>query len=222
MIRAISLGAVLLAAFMASSPAGATTITYSDAISMSSTNWSTSTSVPQFDPALGTLNSITFTLDGSVLGTGKFESLDASPSQVTMDLQATLKLKRPSGTVIVQTIPVFETIDNVTAFDGLQDYAGTSGKTYTDVGASSSDSVTTSTAADKALFTGTGNIVLPVTATGSSFASGPGNIVTEFHTSASTGITVVYDYTVVPEPSTLALLFAGALGLGFYGWRRRS
>jgi hypothetical protein len=195
------------------------TVTYTDSVPQTVTNWNNSVSVPLFDPSLGTLDSVSFTMTGYVQGTGQFESLDATPSTVTMDLAATLKLKRPSGSTLVISLPDFNTSDNVTAYDGITDFGGTSGKTYSNVGANDTESVNTSSPSDMTLFTGVGNITLPVSATGSSNASGPGNIVESFATTAWADVSVTYNYQVVPEPSTLALLGIGAIGL--LAWRRR-
>lgn len=201
--------------------AGATTVQYGPyAVPLSTTNWSSSVWLQMFDPALGTLNSITFGLDGHAEGTAKFESLDAGPATVTMDLSAVLKLQRPDNTDLVVTIPVAHTVDNATAFDGTIDFGGTSGKTYTGLSADKSETATTSTAADKALFTGTGLIQLPSVATGASTGSGAGNLILQFNTLASSSAWVRYDYTAVPEPSSLLALMSG-LGLMGLAIRRR-
>lgn len=202
--------------------AGASTVSYGPyAQPLSTTNWSTSITLPQFDPALGTLNSISFVLFGHVEGTAKFESMDAAPAVITMDLSAMLKLKRPDLTDLVVTIPVASTSDNASAFDGTIDFGGTSGNTYGGLSANDTESATTSTAADKALFTGLGSIVLPVTASGASTGSGAGNLLLQFQTSASAWATVTYDYTAVPEPSSLLALMSGLGVIGLAIRRKR-
>lgn len=190
--------------------AQADTISFSDFVSLAQTNWTSSVTVPQFNPSLGTLDSIEFTLDGHVEGSAGFENKDAEPATITMDLQAMLRLRRPDNSVLVLTIPVVSTIDSVTAWDGTDDYAGTSGKTYTNLSANSSDSAITTSPADIALFTGTGNITLPTTANGASTGSGAGNLLLQFSTFASAGGTVTYNYTV-PEPAAMGLLGLGGM-----------
>src|SRR5436309_2538525 len=86
------------------------------------TNFSFHILFPLFDSAMGTLNSVSITLFGDVLGTARFESLDGSPATVTTDLRATLTLTRPDTSTIVVTVPDFNTITNVTAFDGIIDF----------------------------------------------------------------------------------------------------
>jgi hypothetical protein len=213
----VAAGIVLLA----STPATAATISFSDSIPLASTSWSSSVTVSKFDPSLGTLNSITFELDGHVEGGAKFESLDSSPTTVTMNLTADIELQRPDTSTIVITTPLVQTVDSVTAYDSVLDFGGTSGKTYAGLSADDSDSaVSPPPASDLVLFTGLGNITLPVEAKGASSGSGAGNLILQFNTSASADVKVTYDYEPIPEPSTLGLLSMGIMGLLAHLWRR--
>lgn len=214
----------LILVSLAVSVVQADTLTYNYSVSLQSVGWSEDFTLPQFDPSLGTLNSITFTLQGTVNGDAKFESLDAQPSTVAMDLSSTLQLQRPGGTILVQVIPLASTVDNVGAYDGTIDFGGSSGKTYSGLSDTKTDSFISNppSASDLTLFTGTGNIILPVVATASSSSSGPGSLITQFSTKASAYATVVYDYTPVPEPTGMIAMLAGFSGLvGFVRRRRR-
>ena len=72
-----------------------------------------------------------------------------------MDLSAVIELQRPGGTLIVTAIPLFHTVDSVSAYDGVLDYGGTSGKTYANVSADKTESWTSPPpASDLVLFTG--------------------------------------------------------------------
>ncbi len=186
---------------MGASACLAGTVTHSAALPLSATNWSSSMSFPKFDSSLGCLDSVCFSLSGYVQGVGKFESLDASPATVTMNLQATLTLMRPDATTLVVTIPVAQTVDNVTAFDGVADFGGTSGKTYSALSSSSVDGGCSAAVADRTLFTGTGNIILPCTAAGSSNGSGAGNLILQFNTDASASAQVTYHYSTCATPT---------------------
>ena len=194
--------------------AGADTKTYQDSVPLAGTNWTSSITVPKFDPALGILNSIKFTLDGHVEGLAQFESEDGSPTTVTMNLSAKLKLQRPDGSLLVEVIPLVSTTDNVTAYDGTFDFDGGSGRTYSSLSNDKSDSFTSPPpASDLALFTGSGNITMPVVATVNSTVSGGGQLTAYFQTSASAQGTVVYDYTPIPEPSGMVAILAGLSSL---------
>lgn len=214
--------AMLLLVLGASMAVFAASVSYGPySVPLTNTDWTTSILLQQFDPSLGTLNSISFTLDGHAEGTAKFESEDLSPTTVTMDLSAILELQRPDLTNLVVTIPVVSTSDDVTAYDNVFDYGGTSGRTYTNLSANKSESATTSSASDKTLFTGTGFITLPVVGNGASTGSGGGNLTTQFTTQASASASVTYDYTAVPEPGSLLALASGLLPLGLLIRRKR-
>ena len=219
----ILIAVVVLAVMAASLPAGAATVSYNDTILSKTTNWIDSFTLTKFDGSLGTLNSITFTLQGTVLGDAKFESLDTSPTTVTMNLSSILTLQRPDLSTLVQVIPLCSTTDNAGPFDTVIDFVGESGKTY--IGLSNTainDFTSPPPASDLALFTGSGNIILPITATGHSTGSGSGNLLTQFSSNASALGTIVYNYTPVPEPSSMVALLAGIGGLAGLIRRRRN
>jgi len=216
---ALLLCVLLLLVFAANAYAGS--VIYTRTINMSTTNWTQNLTIPKFDTTLGTLVSVSFDLKGDVQGTAKFESLDASPTTVEMDLQAMLKLQRPDHTTLVVTLPIVSTIDDVTTFDGYQDYGGTSGRTHTNLSGTKTESATTSLAGDLVLFSGTGDIVLPVVTTGISSGSGAGNLVQQFNTSAGAEATVTYNFTTVPEPSSVLSFMSGIVGITGLMIRRR-
>lgn len=190
----------------------ADTIQFSDSVPLRPTgDWQSSVSIPRFNPSWGTLQSIEWRVTGHVQGSAGFESRDATPATVTMDVSAMLKLMRPDNSQLVLSIPLTSTLDNVTAFDGTRDYAGTSGKTYAGLSADEPQSESSSLAADLSLFTGTGNIILPFSGHGASTGSGAGQLDLNFSTDASANVDVTY--TFVPEPGALGLLGVGAICL---------
>jgi len=186
-------------------------ISFSDTVPLQITNWSETVTIPKFDPSLGFLQTIDFTLEGLVEGSAQYENLDAEPAVITLDLQAEIELQRPDLSTIAVVVPVVNVVDNASAFDGSIDFGGTSGGTFAGLSGNAMTSVTSPPPiSDLALFTGPGDIVLPVNAMGASVATGSGNVISQFMTDAMATVTVKYTY-VVPEPASLALLGMGGL-----------
>ncbi len=72
------------------------------------------------------------------------------------------------------------------------------------------------------LYDTTGSFTLGFTTTTfQAFVGGGGNGSNQQETSAVGTVTVIYNFTVVPEPSSVVLGAMGVCGLGFIGWRRR-
>lgn len=202
--------------------AGAATITQTADIPIQTTDWSKVLQFNQFDPTRGTLNSISFTLNGIVRGNVQVENQNATAATVSTTLQATLTLRRPDLTPIVITIPNIIRQFDATAYDDTLDFDGTSGISYPTTSASHSETVSgLSSAADKALFTGFGTISLPCTASGFAGGSGAANLALLFSAESGANASVTYDYTPVPEPSGLIALISGIGSLAGFAVRRR-
>jgi hypothetical protein len=208
----MALGSVVVAVCPCISRAAS--ISYTDSVPVQRTNWSSSVTVPQFDPSLGTLDSIEFKLKGTVTGLARFESRDNGPTTVVMMLKAKVTLMRPDLSPLVVVLPLVQTSDNVTAFDGIIDFGGTSGRTYDNLSGDLTDSnvLNPPGPVDLATFVGLGNVTLPATAEGMSFGSGSGNLVQQFMTNAGAEATVTYNYHV-PEPGVLGMVLVGGLAL---------
>ena len=211
-------------AVLSSGNASAASITqsgmYPDVGGTTATNFTDRPIVPdfnQFDITLGLLNSITIELIGTVTGSAWAESLDASPTTVTLTLQALVGFS-VGNTSLLQVIPTVASNSNLTAFDGTIDFAGPSGIAFeglmgTDVGSI----VLMGAAMDP--WIGQGTVTGLCSGTGQSTGTGAGNLVTQFATQAGCDVAITYDYTpqptspipTVPEPGTFSLmLLAGA------------
>ncbi len=211
MLRSKRIWAALLGMiFWAAPSVDAGQISYSATAPLTATDFETSLTIPKFDPNLGVLDKVTISLTGQVAGNAMFESMDSEASIVTMQLAAQIELSRPDMTSLVAVLPMVTTVDNASPFDSVIDFVGPSGKSHLGLGAASTVMSMTTSPADLALFTGPGTISLPLTAMGTSSASGAGNLLLLFNTFASAEAEITYDYTL-PEPSTCCLLCIGAL-----------
>jgi hypothetical protein len=194
------------------STAFAETISFSASAPMRRTNWSDTLYIPQFDPSLGQLDSIDFDLNATVQGDARFENLNPTPRKVIMSLRAMLEMRRPDNTVLQVALPESTVEQVVGGFDGVLDFMGPSGRSYLGISAvvtearSSPDPVS-----DLSLFTGTGMIALPVTASGQSSISGGGNLAFLFNTFGQAALTVTYTYSIIPEPALGAMIVLALL-----------
>jgi len=185
--------------------------------------------VPKFNGP-GTLQSVDFELTGSATGTLKYENIstDAAAGTVSGSIYAEVTLYQPDGsTVIVVSSPRNTFRDTgVTAFDGTKDYDGDSGADHSV--ASLINDVRTATytsGPNLALFVGSGNIILPVSAlslTGVSSTGGTLESVQSTAAGASLKVTYTYDTPEVPEPGVFAMVGGGLITLGVVFRRRRA
>ena len=191
------IGLALFAGAAQADPGGQTSpVCFNDQIPLQTTNWNSSVTVSKFDPSIGILTRVEFELQGDITGSASVESLDAAATTVTTDYQAAITLTRPDLSVIVVATPNANFIDNLSAFDGVIDFMGTSGNQHLNISTNATETQNTISPADLALFTGPagnpGTISLPVDAAGSSIATGSGNLITQFLTDAGAGVRVCY------------------------------
>ncbi len=222
MIRKIAMAGVLAGGLSCASIASAGVIleeAHAGLVDMQSTDWTESLSVPQFDEMNGArqLVSICIHLEGGVSGSASLESLDNGPATVTVELSAEISLSL-GGALLGVVLPIADDSFEASVFDGNIDFGGTSGMTFEKLAASDSTDVKLTNADDSfASFLGDGNVKLDGDAHGTSFGSGAGNLVLQFNTDAEMSYRIVYKYTEIPAPGTLAI-FAGA---GLAATRRR-
>jgi len=162
--------------------------------SNSRTDWTQNRSLAQFDPSLGQLTSVDIINAGSLTSQIKVENLDSAPATITGTVAGDLALTGP-GSISVDTVAnsVNESVQ-AGAFDGVVDFAGASGHDFGPKTTDGSKWMSLTSAADLALFTGTGSVSFSEDAHATSMATGAGNLLTQINSTARADVTVVYHY----------------------------
>jgi hypothetical protein len=221
MLKKILCGATLLCA-AGFSNAASITLVQSASVAVDTTNFQTDLSFDRFDTMGGTrvLESVTFSIDGSIFGSAEVESRDAEEAVIVTTLSAELSLVDELMNTLVVTIPSISNTFNATAYDGSLDFGGTSGMSFLDLSATQYEEATFTDLATLTMFTGadSANFVFDAAATSSS--TGAGNLTSAFNTSAGGEVQVIYTYSEVPvsAPTHVALLGFGLLA--FAGLRK--
>jgi len=228
--RPVIFVAVIAACLGLAVTASADMVSYTASVGATLGNWTRSVSIPKFDPfnpnpaipgsAPGTLRGIIFELEAGVSGDAIVENHASTSQPFAVTLGATVTLERPDLTTLVVSIPLVNSpSQSIGPYDGKYDYTGTDSYTWTGLTATKTETkVAPPPTSDLALFTGTGDISLPVKAEADNSYNGHGFDRSKFTTWANANIRVTYLY-YTPEPGSLALL---GLGLPLAGiWFRR-
>ena len=184
-----SLLGVALVAFLWFAHAFAATITHTAAVFPQATNWSLTNSVPQFDPALGTLTNVTIAISVNASTHLRVENRDtvAWPTYAAAEVTATGSAAGYSATATLTNSHAM----TLSAYDGVLDYGGTSGFNETVVGSDSGSAVPS----DFTPFIGTTTVPLVASATAVGVYEGSGDYRFIVNTRASALVTVTYEFS---------------------------
>ncbi len=207
------------------SPTMGETLTYSQSFKPRKPGWSSTFRAPQFDPTLGTLESVVISLTGRTEGVAAFENLGESPADVQIRYTAEFQLVQDSSPILVAS-PTLELSDVVSAFDGVLNYTGDSGRTYKDIAAdATSDTTFILGRDDLTSYIGTGLLSIRLLTGGfigqpqsSGALNASDDLELYINQRLSATVDLTYEYTAVPEPGLATLV---GLGGGVLLRRRR-
>lgn len=179
-----------------------TTLTFTAVFPNTRTDFALSRSVPQFNPALGQLTSVTIQNTSSITSQVRLNSTDSSPQSFTTTVTATLTLTGPGFSPLATTLSLPALVFNAAPYDGSADYQPPDGIDFGPRSAAGSAQTVISDTVQLAAYIGTGNVVFNEQATGDSSVVGSANRVTDISTSASSVVAVTYQYIAFTPTAT--------------------
>jgi hypothetical protein len=172
--------------------------------------WTNNLVVDKFNPALGTLQSISFTLNGVATDASNIFMMEmlGKPGTYSASLGADIFLNMPGGgRMILNVSPIASISGSINPNQTLTVYGNT-----VSVTSSTTFNVADLTPAELAYFLGPGTVSLPSLANKYYFFTDNGTTILNAGTAwASEFLTITYNYddTPVPEPGTMILLGGG-------------
>jgi hypothetical protein len=167
----------------------------------------------QFDPNMGTLLEANFDLSGFIRSKIWAENLStASGANITGTVTGSLTLMGGGLNTSVSTTPVQQQF-SASKYDGLTDYAGTSGKFFGERSSSGSGSITIGNGDGRLQnFIGEGTVNLMLMGEAHSTAKGGGNVTSLFDSNGGGTVTVTYRYRLSDDlqPGTYTVVQTGA------------
>jgi hypothetical protein len=158
------------------------------------TGWTKTAQVAQFDPSLGTLQSVDIINTTTLQSEFQIENLDSEAGNISSTINGGVTVTVPGVSPLTASASLSNSFD-AAAYDGTIDFTGTSGHDSGLQSQSGSNSATNLTdPAVLAEFEGTGTVTLSGHATSRSSVSGPGNVLALLNTSAGAQVQVVYHY----------------------------
>ncbi|MCH8004952.1 MAG: choice-of-anchor E domain-containing protein [Planctomycetes bacterium] len=177
-----------------------------------------------FDPALGTLTKVTLTLDANTSG-GRIAWDNEAPfeTDVTLGIGARVTAVGLGGiTLVAVPLQIGSAVGIAADNDGAADFVGTD--SFSVVGGSGSDSDMAMLTTGFGVYIGLGTFDVDVSAIVETFLSTTGGYgpIDPVPGNTDGTVTVTYEFSSIPEPSTALLLASGLAALAVRsGIRRR-
>ena len=221
MRKGLALG-LLLAWVVCTSAATASTISFLDTYGPTAVPFPAAplATLPLFDPSQGTLTKVTLTLDANTsAGSIAWDNEADIPTDVTLGIGAAVTAVGLAGvTAIAIPLQLGSALGVAADNDGAADFVGTD--SFSVVGGTGSDSDMDMLVAGLAPYIGLGTFDVDVSSVVETFLSTTGGFgpIDPVPGVTEGTVTVTYEFTPVPEPSTLLLMTVGLAG---FAWVRR-
>ncbi|MBD2726497.1 choice-of-anchor E domain-containing protein [Nostoc sp. FACHB-892] len=204
LLNALAAATTLAGIVATSGAANAASLSYTSSSNYDLTNIiNAPLSIQKFDSSLGKLQGVTIEFSGDILGNAGFENRSPTPSLVRVNLGSQLSLQLNNQSLLALN-PQYISSYQVTQYDTITDYVGTSGKTLSNLTATQSGIQSFTDTQFLQSFIGNGNVEFLFSAIADSLVTGSGNMRSYIDTYAKAGIKVTYNYDEVksvPEPS---------------------
>jgi hypothetical protein len=162
--------------------------------SQARTNATQTQSVAQFNPTLGTLQSIEVIYTGTLNSDLKVENDDSMAATISGSVNGTLSLQAGNLTPVQATVTNSNSA-NLAASDGVDDFAGTSGRDFGWQSNNGNKDVTFNASnTDLSAFIGTGTVSVTQTSQVTSSITGAGNLLASVGSKASGQVRIIYHY----------------------------
>jgi hypothetical protein len=212
-LRWISLVAGVVGCLMVLPVRGSSLLSYSNAVpgfgTYQATDFTNTVALPQFNSALGQLTGITFLVNSRIYSSIAVENTNLlAGSAPDVSAQSSFRVTMAASTRVLTNLVTTGSSFSLTSYDGVTDYAGTSGNTVTTDEAAQLRSLTL-TGAALTPYIGSSNVYfLTRTVSGFSAVGGGNNLSLNLSTygGAELELRYFYDEILIPEPGTLAAL----------------
>jgi hypothetical protein len=157
------------------------------------TDWTETKTLPQFDPSLGTLTSVEIHTTDPLTNDIKMENIDSGPATIHAGVHGRANLSGPSISGLTTALDTVQSFQ-ASAFDGVVDFAGTSGHDFGEHTTPGANTITLTTTADIAPYIGSGSVAFTESAHADSAATGSANLLLSVNTTISASVQVIYHY----------------------------
>jgi hypothetical protein len=182
-------------------------------------------SVQKFNSKDKQLKSVTVNFSGDIKADGGVENRFSQARTMMVNLAGNLNLSLPSGTSLLNLNPTSSTSYSLGRYDGRNDYAGASGRTFEGMTASASAQQTFTDQNFLQQFIGNGNLNFLFSAIANPSVTGSPLTSSYFDSYARGAVDVTYEYEEVPKavPEPSFMLAMGLLtGVGVLSQRKKN